>query len=146
MLELELVVFGQLLCAGEVGWLTFLFKLNFFAERIAQPTLDQIDREISDINPDPLTAKFLRGVNSRAASAKQIEHDIAGIRGGGDNPLHECERLLCGVPETLLSLRTDRADIIPEVLKLNSWMLVSVIFQPKAPAGFRRKVQATFGI
>jgi len=41
VLELELVVLSKLLRAGEVRGLTFLFKLNFFAEGIAQ-TLDKI--------------------------------------------------------------------------------------------------------
>ena len=40
MLELELVVFCKLLCAGEIGRLTFLFKLDFFTEGIFEPALD----------------------------------------------------------------------------------------------------------
>ena len=79
MLELELVVLGQLRCTGEVGWLTFLFKLNFFAERIAQPTLDQVDREISDVDPDSLASQLLRSMNGCAASAEWIENHIARI-------------------------------------------------------------------
>jgi len=45
-----------------------------------------------------------------------------------DNAFEKRLRFLCRVTETLLSLRTDYADIIPEVLKLNSRMLISVIF------------------
>jgi len=76
---LELVVLGQLRCTGEVGWLTFLFKLNFFAERIAQTTLDQIDCKISDVDADPLTPEFLRGVDGCATTAKRIQNYITGI-------------------------------------------------------------------
>ena len=54
MLELEFVEFGQPLRAREIGWLTFLFKLDIFAERIFQSALDQVDRQISDVDPHPL--------------------------------------------------------------------------------------------
>ena len=77
MLELEFVVLGQLTRAAEIGGLSLFFELDFFAEGIAQPALDQIDREIGDIDADPLPAEFLRRVNGGAASAKRIEHHVA---------------------------------------------------------------------
>jgi hypothetical protein len=64
-----------------------------------------------------LTPELLRGVNGRAASAKWIEYDIARIARRADDALEKRLRFLCWVTETLLSLRTDGADIIPEVLK-----------------------------
>ena len=79
MLELELVVFSKLLRSTEIGWLTFLFKLYFFTERVFQPALDQVYREIGDVDPDPLPAELLRRVNRRAATAKWIEHHVAWI-------------------------------------------------------------------
>src|SRR5438309_1472971 len=51
MLKLEFVVFRELLRARKIGWLTFLFELDLFAEGIFQSALDQIDREISDVDP-----------------------------------------------------------------------------------------------
>src|SRR5437588_6947871 len=56
MLKLELIQLGESLRALEIGWLTFLDELDFFTERIGQPALDQIDREIGDINADHPTA------------------------------------------------------------------------------------------
>ena len=97
MLELEFVVLGQLRCTGEIGWLTFLFKLDFFAERIAQTTLDQIDREVSDVDPDPLPAELWRGVNGCATSAKWIENDMARIARRTDDALKERDGFLCWV-------------------------------------------------
>ena len=120
MLELEFIVLGQLLCAGEIGRLTFLFKLDFFTERIFQSALDEIDRKIGDVDADPLAPKFLRRVNGRAASAKRIEHYISGICGGGDYPLHESQRLLCGVPKTLIRKIVHRPDVRPDVLEGNA--------------------------
>ena len=55
MLELKLVIFSQLLCALKISGLTFLFEFNLFAERVFQAALDQIDREIGNVDPDPLS-------------------------------------------------------------------------------------------
>src|SRR5450759_3110652 len=126
MLELELIEFSESLRAFEIGWLSFFLELDIFAEGLFQKTLDQIDREIGDLNHDPLSAELLRGVNRRPASAKWVENDIAGIGRSAYNAFEKSLRFLCRVTETLLSLRTDCADITPEVLKLNSRMLVSV--------------------
>ena len=56
MLKLEFVELSESLGAREVGRLAFFFKLDLFAERILQSALDQIDRQIGDIDPDPLPA------------------------------------------------------------------------------------------
>src|SRR6266516_2732955 len=108
MLELELVVFSQLLCACEIGWLTFLFKLDLFAKRIFQSALDQIDGEISNVDPNPLATELLRGVNRRAAPAKRIEHHIAGTARCADDALKQRLRCLRWIAKSLLSLRSDR--------------------------------------
>jgi len=55
MLELEFIELSQSLRAREVGWLTFLFKFDFFAEGIFQSAFDQIDGEIRDVDTDPLS-------------------------------------------------------------------------------------------
>ena len=56
MLELKFVELCKPLGALEIGRSTFFFKLDFLAERIFQSALDQIDRQIGDIDPDPLPA------------------------------------------------------------------------------------------
>ena len=48
MLELELVQHREPLRAGEIRGLAFFLKLQFFAERIAQAALDEIDGETGD--------------------------------------------------------------------------------------------------
>ena len=63
MLELELVVFGELASTTEIGRLPFLFELDLFAEGIAQAPLDQIDSQIGDIDPGPFSTKLLRRVS-----------------------------------------------------------------------------------
>ena len=55
MLELEFIELSKSLGAGEIRWLAFFFKLDLFAEGIFQPPLNQIDGEISDVDPDPLS-------------------------------------------------------------------------------------------
>src|SRR5207247_10503105 len=135
MLKLELIILGKLFCSAEIGWLTFLFKLNFFAECVAQTTLDQIDREISDVDPDPLATQLLRSMNGRPASAKRIENNIAGIARRADNALKKCLWFLSWIAEPLLGLRINLGDISPEVLNRHSSQLVGITFYAQ-PFGF----------
>src|SRR5439155_14021505 len=100
--ELEFIKLIESLRACEIGWLTFFFELDVFAERVFQSALDQIDREIGDINTDPLSAKFLRSVNGCAASAKRIEHHIAGLARSLEHSLDNPDWLLCLISELLL--------------------------------------------
>src|SRR5436190_10883132 len=79
MLELEFVELCESLRAREIGRLTFFFELDLLAKRILQSALDQIDREIGDVDPDPLSIQLLRRMNRRAASTKRIEHHITRI-------------------------------------------------------------------
>src|SRR5436190_17562067 len=116
MLELELVVLSKLLRSAEIEWLTSLFKLNFFAECVAQTTLDQIDREISDVDPNPLPAELLRGVNGRAASAERVEDHIAGIGRALNDPLKQCLWFLRRIAESFLRLRVDWRNVSNNIL------------------------------
>src|SRR5205807_4788033 len=104
MLELEFVVLGELTRAAKIGGLSLFFELDFFAECVAQPALDQIDREISDIDADPLPPEFLRRVNGGATSAKRIKHHIARIAACADDAFQKCLRFLGRITETLLCL------------------------------------------
>jgi len=104
MLELEFVELRQSLRAFEIRRLTFFFKLDLFAESVFQSALDQIDREISDVDTDPFSIQLLRGVNRRAASAKWIEHDIIRFSACFDNSFEQCQRLLGRKSKTFLRL------------------------------------------
>src|SRR5438132_11599961 len=105
MLELEFVELSKPLGACEIGRLTFFFEFDLFAKCILQSPLDQIDREISDVDADPLSPEFLRRMNRRAASAKRIEHHIAGFSARLDNSFEQRQRLLGRKSKTLLRLR-----------------------------------------
>jgi len=79
MLELELIVFGELLRAGEIDQLTFLDKLDLLAKGIAQPALDQVNAKGSFV-PDgtlsfrlcqfPALKRWVISTGSWAASAR----------------------------------------------------------------------------
>src|SRR5438093_4272683 len=114
MLELKFIELGYSLRAREIGWLTFFFKPDLFAESVFQSALDQINREISDVDTDPLSIQLLGRVNSRAASAKRIEHHIAGIARCADDALKQRLRFLCWIAETFLRLRINRENICPD--------------------------------
>src|SRR5213080_1724526 len=101
MLELEFVELSESRRAFEIGRLPFLFKLDFFTEGIFQSALDQLDREIGDVDSNPLSIQLLCCVNRRPASAKRIEHNIAGIARRADDAFEKCERFLRGKIEAL---------------------------------------------
>jgi len=94
MLELELIELSEPLRAFEIGWLPFFFELDFFAKCILQPAFDQIDREIRNVDSDPLPPELLRSVNRRPASAERIENYIAGIARCVNYPFEESNRFL----------------------------------------------------
>ena len=48
-------------------------------KRILQPPLDQRDRQMGNVDADPGAPQFLRRMDRRAAPAKRVEHQIAGI-------------------------------------------------------------------
>src|SRR5438105_2992528 len=116
MLKLEFVVLGELTRAAEIGGLSLFFELDFFAEGVAEPTLDQIDREISDIDADPFPAKFLRRVNGGTASAERIEHDIARITARVDDALKKSEWLLSWITQSFLGLGINWRNIVPKAV------------------------------
>ena len=89
MLELEFVELSKSLSAFEISRLSFLLKLDLFAKCVFQSALDQIDCEISDVDANLLTTEFLRRVNGGAASAKRIEHNVAGIAGCADDSFEQ---------------------------------------------------------
>ena len=99
MLELELVLFRQPLCAAKVGRVAQFLKLQILAERIAQPALDQIDGEIGDINADPLPPGLLCRVYRRAATAERVEHHVAFVAARGNDAFQQSQWLLRRIAE-----------------------------------------------
>ena len=78
-LELVLVALGEIARRIRV----FRHAVNLVGEagkRLFEAPLDQSDREMGDVDADPLALELLRRVNGRAAAAKRIEDDIAFVR------------------------------------------------------------------
>ena len=61
---------------------------------VLQAVLDEGNGQVRHINADPVAAEFLGGVNRRAAAAERVEHHVAGIAAGLDDPLQQRHRLL----------------------------------------------------
>ena len=62
---------------------------------VGEAFLDEGDRELGDVDANPLAAEFLGGVNRGAATAERIKDYVAGIAAGGDNALQEGHGFLC---------------------------------------------------
>ena len=73
---------------------------------VLQAVLDEGNGELRHVNADPVAAEFLGGVNGRAAAAERVQHHVAGIAAGLDDPLQQRHRLLRRVAETFLGLRS----------------------------------------
>ena len=54
---------------------------------------DQRDGQARHVDADPLAAQLFGGVDRGAAAAERIEHHIALVRRGGNDPLEQRERL-----------------------------------------------------
>ena len=66
-------------CRGEVARHPDRFEDGVVAIAFAQPFLDQPDREMRDVDPEPAPPHLLRRIDRGAAAAKGVEHDIARI-------------------------------------------------------------------
>jgi hypothetical protein len=102
-LKLILVLIGKRLRARKVFWRAMNFKGDT-GESVVKSFLDERDCKVRNVDAYPLAIKFLRGVNSRSASAKWIKHHVAGVGGRGDYAFEKGERLLGGVAETFYRL------------------------------------------
>ena len=69
---------------------------------------------VCDVDADPAALQLGGGVQSRAAAAERVEHDVAGIGRGGENALQQRDRLLRGVAEAFFGLGVKRTYVVPE--------------------------------
>jgi len=88
------------------------------------PRFVHCDRQVGDINADPLPAKFLRRSDARAAAAERIQHHVTRVGRGIDDALEQGKRFLGGITKTLCSHRIYRWNICPDILKRSSWHLI----------------------
>jgi hypothetical protein len=61
--------------------------LKFGAECLCEASLDHMNCQVCNVNPDPTPAQNLRRLDSCAASTKRIKNNVALIGRGGDNSL-----------------------------------------------------------
>ena len=78
-------------------------KFCFIAKRIFEPSLDEIDGEIGDINANPSPPEFVRRVNGGPAAAEGIEDDVALVGARFDDAFEERLRFLCRIAEALVA-------------------------------------------
>ena len=89
---------------------------------------------MGDVDADPLPAELLRGMDGGAAAAEGIEHDIALVRRGGDDPLEQGERLLGRIAEAFLGCGLLIGGISSQTFWTGSpWHLVQIALEPGIP-------------
>ena len=77
--------------------------------------LDERDRQMRDVYPDPRTAQRLNGGNRGPAAAEGVKHNIAGIAARVDDPFKQGLRFLGGVAEAFGGLRVDWRYVRPHI-------------------------------
>ena len=75
--------------------------LDALAEGVPQPVLDQRDGQVGDVDADPAAFEPLRDGDSRPAAAEGIEHEVAFVAAGFDDPFQQGFGLLSGIAEAL---------------------------------------------
>jgi hypothetical protein len=59
---------------------------------------------VRDVDADPVPAELLRRVDSGATAAEGIQHYVADVAAGVEDPLKQCERFLRLIAEPFLRL------------------------------------------
>ena len=112
--KLELVLVGGGELAGAVEVHRHAMHVEFDAlEGVAQPAPDQVDGDMGNVDADPPPVEFFGGMDGGAAAAERVEHQVAGVGGGGNDALQQGDGFLGGVTEFLLG--TNLLDIVPIV-------------------------------
>src|SRR6185312_13286807 len=96
------------------------------AVRVAQSRLDQADRKVCDVDPDPTATEPLRRRDGCSAPTERIEHDVALVRARKNDSLKQGLRFLRRIAETLGGSVADSRDISPDRSDLLSLSLVEI--------------------
>ena len=75
--------------------------------------------------------ELLRRVHRGAAAAERVEHEVAGVRGGGHDALEQCDGLLGGVAEAFWAGTAYCANIGPYNLNRRTKPFIKVILLPQ---------------
>lgn len=114
-LELVGVRLGELGGVFDRGGLADDVEVRVRLEGFDQAALHDGDRDVGDVDADPLPAELLRGDHGGAAAAEGVEHHVAGVGGRLDDALEEGGWFLGGITETLGGLGTYWLNIIPNI-------------------------------
>nr|WP_245639406.1 hypothetical protein [Rubellimicrobium mesophilum] len=101
---------------------------------------------MGDVDADPAAAELLRRVDGGAAAAEGLEHEVAGVGGGGDDAFEEGDGLLGGVAEALGSLGVDGRNVVPNAGQWHPIAFIQKTAELDAPAFFPRKLEPTFSV
>ena len=59
----------------------------------------QCDGQVGDVNADPAPAQLLRGSDSRATTTEGVEHKVARVAAGLNDPFEQGEGFLSRIAE-----------------------------------------------
>jgi len=106
-LELILVPLGQVAGAGQVLGRAVNFEGNA-GKGVLKALLDQADGQVGDVDPYPLAAQLMGGVNRRPATAEGVKHHVAGVAAGLDDTFQQGKGFLCRIAKTFGGLGSYR--------------------------------------
>lgn len=97
-----------------------------------QPADDCLVSLIPYVDPHPLPAKTFRGYRCRCTAAKWIEHDVAFVGRGSDDPFIQDEGFLRRVSRTFLGQRIDYGNV-PYVIDRRTFRIGKIFFCRSLP-------------
>src|SRR4030067_2573429 len=92
---------------------------------------------MGNVDTDPVALEFLSSDDGRATAAEGIEHEIAFAAVGLDNSLQQFERLLSWESQSLLCLRLNRVNIVPNILNWHARHFIQVSLVSWDSSGLR---------
>ena len=91
---------------------------------------------MGDVNADPTAVETLSDLYSCATTTEGVKDDISLIGTGPEDAVEESLRLLSGIAETFLGLRTYWRNIRDDVLNIRTAKVVHILFEGRSATLF----------
>ena len=117
VLELVFVALGEVFGGFEVFGLAddLVGGGDSLSECVGEPHFDQVDREVGNVDADPVPVEFLGGGDGRSAATEGVENSVAFPAGCGEDAFKKSLWFLRRISQTLFGALVDAVDVGPDI-------------------------------